>query len=281
MRCKSMDTQTKDTAKTFFPRYPLLDDIAQVPMRIWEEPTFSVREENGRTEFIFGLDFTISDRMQRKFPTFYRHLLGEDHLDFSEFLETGFKQAKYNRRDSDKTLRRVLYTVFAEAFSVMVEEARREQRPFALVIQGEMESFLKLARRDRPVLEQVAHTRAQELALRYSIIKKEVSQLETFVKAIENGKTEEELRAAIMEKFSIRWLSHILNGCAMKKKLPIPGYEDPVDSIKSRYWTVSSLAFGILVCEEEEDSGEPLNARTVRGWVYKGNKIMAQHRQKR
>jgi hypothetical protein len=277
-----------------FPRLPEGIDMTKLAKSVWARPTFTAREVNGVTTFVFGISLRSKIRSHNRHV--YNSLFKSGGPVWTAALQKAYISAHSGKKRVAEYIDTMLYTVFRDALQILMEDAKTlakkndtsyrsfdgKDHPALLpkIVENEAIIFALTSHREkgRKRTRPVDMTRPIRLAKRQATLEPQVNLLRQAVDAIKakGVKDENTMQTEIGVAFKeYDWINHVVKGHAF---LDLPQNGSDTTTTQSSLggeWAPWQLTMGILACEEKiHHRGRPLGVMAILKMVTQGKKLL-------
>ena len=263
-----------------FSRLPVDREVAGLAQRVWKSPTFSAKDVNGTTQFIFSVP--VQSQFRQKSPSVYRSLFEAKKTTWTSALENAYPETWIGRKrpkllkDYINTL---LYRLFYEGLLILNADTEGLTGDYAkfksdFAVNFRAASPRTPGRPSRPDKDQTAI----RLARRYAALLPQLKKLRNFVDRLKrNGVTENLLGVEVRKAFRDDWITFVTSGRVFEK---LSGFSSrggtEIAVTLGGKWAPWQATVGLIHCEEETcDTNDGLSVVTIYKQIMAGKKLIA------
>lgn len=253
------------------PKHKMVADLAQ---RVWTIPTFSAKNVNGETQFIFTVP--VQSRFQQQSPRVYEILFEATKTSWTDALEKAYPETRSGKtkliKDSIDTL---LYRLFYEALLILGTDTEGLAGDYTKFKEDFTTYFRAAAPRTpgkRPIPNRDGL--AKNLASRYNAVLPRMRDLCKFANNLkQSGIDNDSLLMRIEEAFKEDWIAFVTAGTAFEKVPPSATQNGIGVATK---WVPWKCTVAVICCEEEKrDPNTRFGFVTARKLIAQGRKLIA------
>ena len=256
-----------------FPRLPKDRRVAELAQQVWETPTFSAKEIDGTTQFIFTVP--IQAAFKRQEPTIHRILFEAKTTKWTSAIEKAYPETRSGKKLIKEFIDTLLYKVFYEALLILNTDTDGLSGDYTKFKEEFTTNFRAASprtpgRRPLPNKEQ----RDIRLANRRAILHPRMQELREFVNRLKHSGISDEnlVRENVSAMFKEDWLSFVIDGTAFEMLLGDASEGDTINkSHLTGKWAPWQLTLSVIRCEENANNpGRPLSLRTIQRMIMRG-----------
>jgi hypothetical protein len=273
-----------------FPYLPEGTNVAKLATSVWTTPTFTAKEVDGVTSFVFSLP--LRDKIGSHNKHIYRSLFESRGPDWTKALENAYPSARSGKKTVEEYIDKKLYILFRDALQTMMAHAKsiaknyegmtHKGQSYPARFEQDVEEQIKIfvsksSRKGRQRIHQVDNTRPIRLAQRCKTLEPLVLALKLFLDDLKTKGPQRE--AALLFDVSKNyqgqaWIAHVLNRGAFRALLPSPDDIPPAHLTLWGEWDPHDLVIGIITCEERPRRGRPVLASTIKKLIDRGMELI-------